>query len=312
MKLKYINYVKNSPLWLVFFLCLVIFCISVPDFFSIKNLMNILMQASIFGFIAIGMTLLIISGNFDLSVGSTMALSGALFIGLQSYNNIFALLVAFFVSILIGLINGFFVVKVGVDALVMTLASMIGIRGLVFVYTEEKSIAGQAKIFETISNFHIGYLPVLGIIFILLVILFEFILKYTVHCRNCYAIGGNYKAAKLSGINVNKHIIINFAITALFAGLAGIALTSRINSSTPILGTGYELLVITMVVLGGTKLSGGYGNMIGTFGAVLLIQMIQNAMNLLGVHSFINLLVTGLMLIIVIILDRIKEVRSQI
>lgn len=233
-----------------------------------------------------------------------MGLCACLAVGLQDYGLAVAIIGALAVGATIGAINGFLVAKAGINAFVVTLASMFGARGLVFIYTGEQPIVGSVAAFREFGASSIGFMPTLALLFLVLLIIAELYLRYSNHGRNTYAIGGNYEAASNAGISVNRTILINFIMTGTAAALAGIMVASRMNAATPALGwPDTNLMIIASVVLGGTKLTGGYGSMIKTLGGVLAIGIFRNGMNLLNVPSYYNMLFLGIILILVVFAD---------
>ncbi|MCK8824218.1 ABC transporter permease [Fuchsiella alkaliacetigena] len=298
------DFVQKNSIWLIFVICIVFFSIMTPNFLRVRNITNIFLQSSFIGIMSIGMTYLMIDGNFDLSMGSIMALSAVLVIGFMDYGIPVAVLLSLLAGSAIGALNGLFVTKAGINAFIVTLGSMLGVRGLVYIYTGERALVSSELAFSEISAASVGPIPLPVLIFLIMLILGELVLRYTSHGRGCYAIGGNYEAAVNAGIKVDKHIIINFILAGFTAALAGILMASRMNAATPTLGMEDHMIVITAVVLGGTKLDGGFGNLIRTLGGVLVIGMIRNGMNLLNVHSYVNMLIMGLILISVVYMDQ--------
>lgn len=305
MKKDILSFLKRQSIWPILVICVLVISVLTPDFLSFGNLRNVVLQSSIYGIMGIGMTFLMINGFFDLSVGTVMGLCAALVIGLQSVSMGFAVFISLLVGAIFGCINGFLVTKAKINAFIVTLAAMLGARGLLYVYTGERAITGTVAVFEEFGASKIAFIPTIACIFLILLVFGEFILKQTIHGRNTYAIGGNYEAAANAGINNNKTVFINFVICSLAAALGGILLASRMNAATPTLGwPDTNLMVIASVVLGGTKLNGGYGGMLHTLGGVLVIGIIQNGMNLLNVQSYYNTLFMGLILILVVFLDK--------
>ncbi|GGX54764.1 ABC transporter permease [Saccharospirillum salsuginis] len=301
----FIQSVKRQPIWLFIIACIIFFSFSNEYFFAVNNFQNILVQTSTIGLIALGMTFVMINGNIDLSVGSTVALAASLAVGLQGALGIpMAVVIGLGAGVLIGAINGLIVWKTGVDAFIVTLGAMIGVRGLVFVYTEEQSFYASNFAYSDFGMSSIFSLPVLALIFIALTIVAHILLKYTLHGRNVYAVGGNRKAAIEAGIKVGPHMLINFMLIGFMAALSGILLSTQMGASTPNLGRDYELWTITAVVLGGTRLNGGAGTIIGTLGGVLAIGILRNGMNLMQVPSFYVLVIMGSILITVLFLDK--------
>lgn len=291
---------------LAILLGMLVVCSLISDhFFSFSNFRNILTQAAPLGIICVGATFLMISGYRDLSVGMVMGLSAALTMGLQPVLGIFSIFAGIGAGAAIGLINGFLVSKLGMHTFVVTMAMMQGVRSLTYIYTQEKPIVG---IIESFANFGSG--TFLGIsyllwLFLLAVAVMEFVLRCTRHGKNTYAVGGNKDAAFNAGIKVHRTVITNFVICSVMGAIGGIFYAARANSTTATLGwPDSHFLVMVMVVLGGTKLSGGYGNELFTFGGVFVYYILQNVMNMLNVNTYYATLSTGVLLIVVLLLDK--------
>lgn len=308
-----LRWLAENPIWGFVVLIFVFFSLSNEFFFDANNFKNILVQTSTIGLIALGMTLVMINGNIDLSVGAVVALSASLMVDIQSWDAFAnwgnwqmlpALIVALAVGTALGALNGFIVWKTGVDAFIVTLGAMLGVRGLVFVYTEEQSFFAMNFTFSDLGMSTVGPIPSLAVLFLIATVLVHVLLSRTVHGRNTYAVGGNREAAVNAGIRVGPHMVINFMLVGFFAALAGVTLSSQMGAATPNLGRDYELWVITAVVLGGTKLTGGAGSIIGTFGGVLAIGILRNGMNLMQVPAFYVLVILGSILIAVLVLDK--------
>jgi len=293
-----------QPIW-VFVLAIFIFFSFMSEYFlSFGNITNILVQTSTIGLIALGMTLVMINGNIDLSVGAILGLAASLAVGLQEISMTLAIVAALCSGILLGAINGLIVWKTGVNAFIVTLGAMLGIRGLIFLYTGEQSFFAMNFAFADFGTSTIGPFPVLAIIFLVCTLIMHLVLTRTGHGRNTFAVGGNPEASIDAGIRLGRHMMINFIIVGFFAALAGVMLASQMGAATPNLGRDYELWVITAVVLGGTKLTGGYGSIVGTLGGVLAIGILRNGMNLMQVPAFYVLVILGAILISVLIIDK--------
>ncbi|MGM0832127.1 ABC transporter permease [Halomonas qaidamensis] len=293
-----------QPIW-VFVIALFIFFSFMSEYFlSFGNITNILVQTSTIGLIALGMTFVMINGNIDLSVGAILGLAASLAVGLQEVSMTLAILAALGSGILLGALNGFVVWKTGVNAFIVTLGAMLGVRGLIFLYTGEQSFFAMNFAFADFGTSTIGPVPVLAIIFLVCALIMHLVLTRTGHGRNTFAVGGNPEASIDAGIRLGRHMMINFIIVGFFAALAGVLLASQMGAATPNLGRDYELWVITAVVLGGTKLTGGYGSIVGTLGGVLAIGILRNGMNLMQVPAFYVLVILGAILISVLIIDK--------
>lgn len=302
-KFSVMRIIKQDPVWIILIGCLILFSLLSPSFLALTNLRNILLQSSILGIMGVGMTFLMISGYFDISVGSMMALCAAVVVSLTGNSIALAILTGLACGALFGAINGLLVTKAKINAFIVTLGAMVGIRGLLYVYTGEREIIGLATEFERLAAAEFLFIPVPILIWAAIVIFCELILRKTVYGRNVYAIGGNLEAAKNAGIAINRYVFMFFMINGILVAIAGIILASRLNAATPILGMGQEMVVIISVVLGGTKLTGGYGSMVKTVAGVLTIGIIQNGMNILNVHTYYNMLIMGLIFIFVVFMD---------
>ncbi len=286
-----------------------------PDkFFTFNNLSMVLLNLSIEAIVAIGMMILLISGAFDLSVGSVVAFSGGLAGYLMYYYGVFvpvAILAGMGGAVLIGLINGYLVAKVGINPLIQTLAMMGIVRGFALML----SGAGIQNFPDSFTA--IGQTRILGIqspiwFMIILVIVFSILVSRTVFFRKYYFIGGNEKAAELSGIRVKKMKIISFVIISALAGFAGILLVSRLGAAMSTLGKGMELRVITAVILGGASLMGGQGKIVGAFLGVIFMGLVSNIMIMSRVSGYWQDIVLGGILIIAVWTDIIIQKRAGI
>ena len=279
-------------------------------FMTTSNILNILRQTSINSIIAAGMTFVIITGGIDLSVGSTLALSGAVvaFLIASGMNPIIAILLALLAGAFIGAFNGVIISKGKLQPFIVTLAMMTIVRGITLVFTEGKPInAGYEKNAEFLSNLGNGYflgIPIPIIIMIIVFIAGFYILTQTTIGRYVYSLGGNEEATKLSGVNTDKVKIFVYAISGLLAALAGVIITARLSSAQPTAGSGYELDAIAAVVLGGTSLAGGVGSIIGTIIGALIIGVLNNALNLMDVSSYYQMLAKGVVILIAVLIDR--------
>jgi ribose transport system permease protein len=290
--------------WLVAVVLVCFFAVTTDGFFTAFNGLNILGEAVLIGLLAIGLTPLIISGNIDLSVGSTVGLSACLAVGLQPYGLEIALAGALGAGLVIGLVNGLLVERVGASSFIVTLATMTAIRGLTFLYTGDQSVSASDLRFLDLGQANLFGIPVDAIVMIVLAILIGCILKFSIHGRNTYAIGGNRRAAADAGLNVSLHVIVNFVMCGGIAAICGIAMSAKLGAALPSYGRDYELFAITAVVLGGTKLRGGVGTVTGTFGAVLALTILRNGLNLVQVPAFYIPIVMGLALVAALLVDR--------
>lgn len=288
----------------------IILSILSPNFLELNNLLNLLRQVSINALIAFGMTFVILTGGIDLSVGSMLAFGAALTAGMLSsgFDPILAILLGLMAGAIMGALNGFIITKGKVAPFIATLATMTIFRGLTLVYTEGRPITGlgNSAAFELMGRGYFFGIPIPVILMLIAYGVLYFILKKTTFGRRVYAIGGNEEASRLSGIKVDRVKVAIYSITGMLSVLAGIILTSRLNSAQPTAGASYELDAIAAVVLGGTSLSGGRGWIFGTFVGALIIGVLNNGLNLLDVSSFYQQVVKGGVILLAVILDRKK------
>jgi ribose transport system permease protein len=281
-----------------------------PSFLEPLNILNLLRQVSINALIAFGMTFVILTGGIDLSVGSILALSSALTAGMivSGMDPILAIIIGCLLGGVMGMVNGLLITKGKMAPFIATLATMTLFRGLTLVYTEGNPITGLGDnyLFQLFGRGYFLGIPVPAITIVLVFAILYVILHKTPFGRQTYAIGGNEKAAFISGIKVPRVKVLIYGISGLLAALAGAILTSRLNSAQPTAGTSYELDAIAAVVLGGTSLNGGKGRIFGTLIGVLIIGVLNNGLNLLGVSSFYQMVVKGIVIIIAVLLDRKK------
>ncbi|MEC2055227.1 ribose ABC transporter permease [Peribacillus psychrosaccharolyticus] len=301
---------KFGPLFALILLFAIITVLN-PSFLTPLNIMNLLRQISINALIAFGMTFIILTGGIDLSVGSILALSSALMAGMMvsGMDPILAIIVGVLLGTIMGVINGLLITKGKMAPFIATLASMTIFRGLTLVYTEGKPITGLGDSlgFQLLGRGYFFGIPVPAVTMILAFFMLWFLLHKTAFGRKTYAIGGNEKASRISGIKVDRVKIMIYGLAGTAAALAGAILTSRLNSAQPTAGQSYEMDAIAAVVLGGTSLSGGKGRMFGTLIGVLIIGTLNNGLNLLGVSSFYQQVVKGIVIIVAVLLDRKKS-----
>jgi ribose transport system permease protein len=252
------------------------------------------------------MTFVILTGGIDLSVGSILALSGALSAGMVAGGTdpILALLAGVAAGTLMGVANGLLVAKGRVAPFIATLATMTIYRGLTLVYTEGRPITFSDDTFSLLGKGYFLEIPVPVIWMLLSFLILYYLLRNTTFGRHIYAVGGNEEASVLSGIRADRVKIRVYAISGLFASLAGIILTSRLSSAQPTAGVAYELDAIAAVVLGGTSLAGGRGWITGTLIGAMIIGVLDNGLNLLNVSSFYQQVVKGGVILLAVLLDR--------
>jgi len=301
---------ENQNLGTILALIILMVFVSIlnPAFLQSNNLLNLMRQLIINGFIALGMTFVILTGGIDLSVGSTLALTSAIFAGLlqNGMNTGLAILIALVLGLVLGLLNGILITKGKLAPFIVTLATMTIFRGLTLVYTDGRPIAGPRDnfAFKFLGKGQFLGIPFQVILFILAFLVLWMILNKTALGRKIYAVGGNEKASFISGINIDKVKIWVYVISSLMAVLSGLVLTSRLNSAQPTAGAAYEMDAIAAVVLGGTSMTGGSGSLTGTLIGILILGVLNNGLNLLGVSSFYQQIVKGIVILIAVLIDR--------
>lgn len=305
------NAAKENSIIIIFIIIFTILSLSVNHFFSVINILNILRQASITGVIAVGMTFIILTGGIDLSVGAVLALSAC--IGADIIHNgyivlgIFAILA---ISMFCGFLNGFLIVMGKLPDFIVTLAMMSIARGCTLVYTKGLPISRLPEKYYVIGQGTFLKIPIPVFILIVAFLIASFVLNKTVYGRYIYGVGGNILAAKASGINVGLVKILVYVIGGFCVGLGAIIFTSRLAGADPTAGSGYELNVIAGVVIGGTSLFGGEGRISGTFIGIILMAVISNAMNLIGISVYWQQVVIGSILIIAVLIAKVGSGRE--
>ena len=282
-----------------------------PNFFTVNNLFNILQQTSVNAIMAVGMTLVILTSGIDLSVGSLLALTGAVaasIVGIE-VNALVAVAAALALGAAIGAVTGVIVARGRVQAFIATLVMMLLLRGVTMVYGSPIN-TGFSDNADLFGWFGIG--RPLGIptpVWIMAIVFLAawYMLHHTRLGRYIYALGGNEAATRLSGISVNKVKIIVYALCGMLASLAGIIEVARLSSAQPTAGTGYELDAIAAVVLGGTSLAGGKGRIVGTLIGALILGFLNNGLNLLGVSSYYQMIVKAVVILLAVLVDNKKQ-----
>ena len=270
-------------------------------FFTISNMLIVMRQTSIVAFLAVGMSFVILGAGIDLSVGSVLAFSGAVGAGVMQNGGIFfGILAGLALGTALGTFNGIVITKLKIPAFIATLAMMAIARGGTLVYTDGRPITGLPSSFAFLGRGYIGNVPFPIILMLIIFILAYIILKLTRFGRYVYATGGNINAARASGIKVDNVIISTFAISGFLSGLTGMVLASRLNSAQPTAGMGYELDAIAAVVLGGTNLFGGEGELWGTLVGAFIMGILNNGLNMLNVSSFYQQVVKGIVILIAV------------
>ncbi|MBB5755172.1 ABC transporter permease [Prosthecomicrobium pneumaticum] len=298
--------VSRLGLLLVILIFIVVMTFVSPVFLTLANFKNLFIQSTILAVLALGQTYVIMTRGIDLSIGGTMALSSALAIGLSVYSGVpapLALLVGLGVGALIGTINGFAVTQLGITPLIVTLATLSIARGATFVYTNGANVTPVPAMVSAFGRGELFGVPYSVILLVLLAIGCHFILARTVFGRSVYATGGNETASRLAGIPTDRVILVTYVLCGVLAAVAGLVLAARLESAGPRAGVGIELTVIAACVIGGTSLFGGTGSILGTLLGVVLISLVSNAINLLGVPPAWDDLVKGFVIFLAAVVD---------
>lgn len=308
MKKTYGFNLKDFGILIFFLLLFIILSFAAKNFFAVNNIINVLRQVSVTGIVAVGEAMTIMSAGIDLSVGSVLASSGVLtaFMMVSGINPIIACILGVLYGAAIGAFNGFFITKVGIPPLITTLATMTGARGICYIITKGIPIFGFPEGFSELGQGHLfGFFPIPVLIMILVFIIGWIVLNKMPIGRYIYGIGGNQEAVRLSGINTNRIKFLVYTISGTLAGFAGVIFLSRVNSAMPASGVGFEMDVITAVVLGGVSISGGEGKLRGVVIGVLLVGFLMNGLLILGVPEYYQYIVRCAVLLLAVGLDKV-------
>lgn len=276
-----------------------------PHFLTVSNLINVAQQTAINAVIAAGMTYVIITAGIDLSVGSILALAGVV-LGSALHAGVplpYAILIALAIGFSCGLVNGLLITRGGLPPFIATLGMMSVARGAALMYTQGRPISGFSETFRSLATAEFLRIPSPVWIMLAVYVLGHLALTRTKLGRYTYAIGGNEQAALLSGVNTKRYKTLVYGLSGMMSGLAAVILTARLNSAQPIAGMMYELDAIAATVIGGTSLMGGEGRVVGTLVGALIMGVLRNGLNLLGVSSFLQQIVIGSVIIVAVLID---------
>ncbi len=304
---------REAALFLVLVIAGSIMSLVSPVFLSRANIEAILIALSMEATIAVGMALLLISGGLDLSVGSTLAFAGVV-TGLTLNAGVpaaLAIAIGLAASLGVGLVNGLLVARLRINPFITTLGMAMALRGLLLVLARGRAVLNLSESFTVIGQGRLFGVQYPIYIMLALVAVGELLVRNSRFFRQSYYVGGNEKAARLSGINVGAVKIFNYCLVALLAGVAGLMITARFGSASVTIGAGVELRVITAVIIGGASLNGGEGSVFGAFLGALFMGVLANSLNLLGVDIYWQNLVTGAILILAVVVDVFNEQRKS-
>lgn len=289
----------------VFVLLFAVSCMLSDRFLQTSNLFNILRQISMFGILSVGMTFVIVSGGIDLSVGSIIALVCVITANMvNDHGSIPAILVALLVGALVGLINGVGIAYGKLQPFIMTLGTMYMASGAASIYTNGTPISIKGNFSKIGNSMLFNTIPLPAIYFIVILIAAYLVMRNTRFGRHVYSIGSNKEATRLAGVDVKKVTLSVYILSGVLAAVTGIIFAAQMASGSPVAGEGYEMNAITAAVVGGTSMSGGKGNLLGTFLGAVIMGILSNIMNLCGVSSYWQTVLTGLILVVAILVRK--------
>lgn len=302
--------IKKRAIWVFLVLMLIFFTVASSNFLSLRNLLNVVKQVSIYGIASVGMTYVILLGGIDLATGSIISfvnIVAAYFMVNMGWNPIGAIIVALLASTAIGFLNGIIIAEIKMPALIVTFASQTIFAGLAYIICNGTPISRFPDSFLYLGQGYVGPIPVPVILMAIVFAIGAFILVKTYFGRYFYALGGNEEAAELSGIHVKRIKCLVYSLSGFFAGIAGLVMLARANTGQPNAGDGYEFDVITCVVLGGVSVNGGSGKISNVIAGVLIIGVLSNGMVLLNISSYMQMVIKGLILLLAVGSDCIQQ-----
>jgi len=277
---------------------ILMFALTIPQFRTVNNLLNIIRQLPVDGIVAVGMTVVIITGGFDLSVGSVIAISGIVTMTVMPYGIVPAIAAGVGAGVVVGLFNGLIIAYFGINPFIATLGSMLIVRGLALGVTNARPIPCSSIDFMMID---MSLIPALTMVALIVVI--ELFLKFTRGGHNIYIYGSNKEAGFSAGINMKRTQLTAYMISSVCAAIAGIFLSARLATGSPIIAETAALVGIATVILGGTSLTGGSGSAVKTLTGILILGLLSNTLNMFGVSNFVQKLINGLLIVGVVATD---------
>jgi ribose transport system permease protein len=301
------NVIHHYPVALVLILIIIAVSLIAENYFTIENFLNVLRQISVIGILSCGMTFVIIAGGIDLSVGAIISFSGALIINMViRFSTVPGIIITVAAGAFIGMLSGMIITgikgKLG-ESFMITFGMQTVVAAVTLIYTGGLYQSGAKD--PLFVNLGRGFYPI--IIFVFITACMQFLLIRTRFGRNVYFIGGNIHAARLSGISIKLHRVVIFALSGALAAIAAIVLTSRVGTASPTSGVGYELDAIAAVVVGGVSMTGGHGNILNTLLGVVIMGVLGNALNMLNVSSYPQMIIKGIVIILAVTLDAINK-----
>ncbi len=311
---KFVDIYKKFGIYILLAVVFVVFAVAAPNFLSAKNVINIVRQCSMFGIVVVGVSMVMIGGGMDLSVGSQMAVDGML-VGYMMVNSGLPIPVAIVATIVIGCvmgaINGLVAVKLHIMPIIVTLGTMLILEGVAYLITGGYPINGMPEAFTVIGQGYLGIIPIPVIIFAAFVIFGWVVMNKTYLGREIYALGGNREAARLAGINVDRLTIIVYTFCGFAASIAALIMVGRTNASQPGAGSSYAFDCMTAACLGGVSIAGGEGKISGTVVGVLILGMLDNGLVLMSVNSNWQSVIKGLILLAAVAIDCYQVVNKK-
>ncbi len=311
MKRNFARLLADYKLLLIIIALIVVLSVSDSNFFSLGTLVSLFDHVAINGIMAAGMTILLISGSFDLSVGSVMAFTGIVIVLTQPLGLVASVLLGLAAGTAVGALNGLLAVKARINAFIVTLGSMIIFRGLGLAITNSHPVKGTIPAFAAFGQVELAGIPLPVFYLAIVYVAVWYVLRYTKFGRNDFSIGGNALSARLAGIRVDLYTFLYFVACSFTAALAGVVLTSRVNTGSAVFGDQTPMLVIAAAVLGGTSLFGGKGTVVGTILGVLILGLIERAMVVFNVDTNYQILLRGLIIIAVVVTDTLTARRRE-
>lgn len=309
-KINFKNKINEYAIYVILVLLFLFFSMVSPSFINANNLINVVRQISMLGIASVGMTFALLVGGIDLSIGSQMSMVAVICSIMMTKYNInpfIACIICLVLTSIVGFFNGIIISKIKMPPLIVTLSTMIIIEGVAFIISKGIPIFGFPQGFSILGQGYISIIPIPVIIMIVVLIIGSLVLNKTYIGRYFYSIGGNEEASRLSGIDVDKIKMLAYILSGLFAGIAGVILLSRTNSGQPTMGKGFEFDVLTAVVLGGVSVNGGVGKISNVISGILIIGVLNNGLVLMGVNTYIQSVIKGVVLLIAVAFDFIQR-----
>ena len=315
MKIDKRELLRRYGILIMLLVLIIYFSFGSEYFLTGSNVVNVLRQSAVTGISAVGLTYVMLTGGIDLSIGAVIgltAVTAASCMAKFGLSPILACIIALALGALIGLINGILVNYVDIPALIATLGVMTSVRGLCYILTGGLPVYGFHASFDIIGKGYVGVIPVPVIIMAVVLILGWYVLNRTRYGRYLYAIGGSREAARLSGINVDKMVVVTYMIAGLLSSLAGLVELSRLSSGQPSAGDGFEMNVITAVVLGGISVNGGEGKFFGVVVGIFIMSVLANGLVMMNVYEFYQQLIRGIVLIFAVGFDQLSKKKKSV